>query len=83
MTTWNPRYAAFAAATGMAPDERLAKDRARRTGRMTDFIIWIGERWTEWGGSRPTSRSREDHEKFDAWLAARYLRTHQMELEFA
>lgn len=81
MNTWNPRYAAFASATGMTPSERLAKDRTRRTGRMADFILWIGERWLEWGGPRTTSRSADDHKNFDAWLAAKYMPCTQMELE--
>lgn len=81
--TWNPRYVAFAVATGMTPAARLAADRARHTGRMMEFILWIGQRWTEWGGPRPSSRSRADHDNFDAWLQARYLRGQQMELEFS
>lgn len=81
MSTWNPRYVAYAASTGMDPATRLEADKARRGYSMTDFIIWIGQRWLEWGGPGVTSRSPEDHKNFDAWLAAKYLRQTQMELE--
>ena len=80
MTAWNPRYVAYATATGMDPAQRLAADKSRRTGCMTDFIIWIGQRWQEWGGARPPQRTREDHEQFDAWLATKYRRIQQLEL---
>lgn len=83
MTTWNPRYEAFAAAAGMTPEDRHATDKAKRTGCMGDFIIWIGKQWFEWGGPRSTSRSAEDHRNFDAWLAAKYMPRTQMELELA
>jgi hypothetical protein len=81
--TWNLRYVAFAASTGMQPEERLAIDKASRSYCMTGFILWIGERWVEWGGPRTTSRTREDHENFDNWLRAEHLARQQMELEFA
>lgn len=81
MTTWNPRYVAFAAHTGMTPEERHAADKAKRTGCMGDFIIWISQQWAEWGDPRSTSRSAEDHKNFDAWLAAKYLCHTQVELE--
>lgn len=80
--TWNPRYIAFAASTGMTPAERHAADCSRRTGRMTDFILWIGEQWRTWGGPRSSSRSQQDHQAFDAWLFARYLKGQQLALEF-
>lgn len=40
---------------------------------MAEFIIWIGQRWSEWrkiNGLPPNSiLSREDHANFDAWLS--------------
>lgn len=80
MSEWNPRYVAYAVATGMEPVQRLAADKARRGFCMTDFILWIGDRWNEWGGPRPFQRTQQDHENFDAWLSAKYLRRTQMEL---
>ena len=71
----NPRYVAYAKAHG-TPDQdaMLAQDRERYPGCcMTGYVVWIGERWTEWlkatGRRRPLTE--EDHAAFDAWLSER------------
>lgn len=75
MAEFNPRFVAYAAAQGVSPSEALEACRARRTGRMVGFILWISCKWTEWrklNDREPMcSLSPEDHASFDAWLVAR------------
>ena len=73
---WNPRFVEYAAEQGRTPEEQTISDReAFPGGCMTGFILWIGERWTEWAKLRgrnlaePTTGS--DHLDFDRWLAGR------------
>jgi hypothetical protein len=69
---FNPRYVAYARMHGHTPDEQLAiDDKTWPGGRMAGFILWINERWLEWG--RLTGVSREFHwdcchGSFDAWI---------------
>jgi hypothetical protein len=49
-------------------------------GKMAGYIIWIGERWREWKKETKFSSSFllvSDHERFDAWLAKRFLKEKQ------
>lgn len=69
-----PRYAAYAAAHGHTPVQRLAADhKAHPGGPMAGFMIWIRQRWREWdedhGTTAEHSRTLPEHEAFDAWLA--------------
>lgn len=71
----NPRYIAFATANGHTPDEQFEADKVKWPGGpMTGFILWIRERWAEWGESTGTARFPKTdaiHAAFNAWLAAR------------
>ncbi len=71
---FNPRFVAFAQARGQTPDEALAAAKARRTGGMMDFILWINAKWCEWRRLNKRERfsrlSPDDHAAFDAWLNA-------------
>lgn len=79
---WNPRFVAYARATGEPdPDRALARDGdAYPGGKMTGFILWIRERWTAWylANGRVPDRpscpapmlSQADHESFDRFIGA-------------
>ena len=73
-TTWNPRFVAYAAARGMTAEQASAECKARRTGSMMEFILWINAKWSEWrrlNKREPfSSLSPADHAAFDAWLTA-------------
>lgn len=84
MKVWNQRYVAYAAAAGMTPEQRLATDKATwPVGCMTGFILWNMERWREWGTTGTSTKSPDDHRRFDAWLAAKYGAGQQLQLEVA
>ena len=75
----NPRYIAYAAAHGRAPESMMAHDDAAWPGgRMCGFTLWIADRWRDWKQAQPESRrnaarhgwilSDDDHASFDAML---------------
>mgnify|MGYP001595777524 CR=1 FL=1 len=73
---WNPRYGAYAAAHGLAPDEMLREDAAKFPGgRMAGYLVWMNARWQEWRalhGIKPNAfLSTLEHDDFDAWIAWR------------
>lgn len=79
MTTYNPRYVAYAAAHGRSPADMLAEDKDCWPGvRMVGFILWIGRQWEAWraanGRKRDDFLTAADHASFDAWLAALALK---------
>lgn len=41
---YSPVYVAFARSNNRTPEQQLAIDRARRTGRMTEFFVFVGEK---------------------------------------
>lgn len=67
---YHPRFLAFAASQGATPQEASERGRPLK-GRP--YVIWIGERWTEWrklrGRSAYSHLTAADHADFDAWLA--------------
>lgn len=70
---WTARFRAYAAAHGRTPEAQLAHDvQIWRGGRMTGFILWLGQRLAEWrrlrGLPRGVCMRAEDHQAFDAWL---------------
>ncbi len=72
-TGWNPRFVAYCA--GAPPEEVLLRDEETWPGgKMTGFILWIGERWRAFARERPrldmAFLSNEDHAAFTAWLLA-------------
>lgn len=74
MTTWNPRYVAYAAAHGCDPETMLAEDaKCYPGGRMAGFMQWIGSRWEAWraanGRKHDEPLAPNDHASFDAWLS--------------
>lgn len=85
---WNPYYVAYAAAHGRCAEDMAAFDRERYPGgQMAGFILWMSQRWAEWGRSRGISRgsggewrdadgrsvilSGNDHAEFGGWLRGR------------
>jgi hypothetical protein len=74
MKDWNPRYAAFAYAHSLTPQQQLHHDCAQ-PGKMVGFMLWNSARWREWEketGWRGVSKSTADHDAYDAWLAAKF-----------
>ena len=46
---WNPHYVAYARAHGKSPGEMLRQDKTKWPGgRMSGFLIWMSEGWSEW-----------------------------------
>lgn len=75
MSDFQARYALYAKAHGLTPDEALERDaKARPAGKMTGYILWISARWNEWRELRGVDRfdpiTPEQHADFDAWLAS-------------
>lgn len=61
------RYTAYATAHGNTPEQQLTADRVRWPGgHMAGFIVWIDEKWREFG--RPQTITDEVSVAFDAWL---------------
>jgi hypothetical protein len=83
-TDFQSRYVAYAKAHGKAPAEMLAADKeALPGGCMARFMVWIGERWTEWCREFKRDRymlSEQDHADFDAWLKAYEMSRRQLEV---
>lgn len=70
---WNPRYEAYAAAHGRTVDEQARADNRADAGKMTGYIVWIGQQWEAYRletglGYAPTP---ERQHAFDVWLTAR------------
>jgi hypothetical protein len=70
---WNPRFVAYAAASGIGPQEALDRDRVQFPGGcMTGFVLLMSGRWQEWdrnhGHSRDHVRNQAEYAAFDAWL---------------
>lgn len=78
---WNTRFVCYAASHGREPREQIEHDAGVWLGgKMAGYIIWIGERWREWKKETKFSSSFllvSDHERFDAWLAKRFLKEKQ------
>lgn len=73
MNDWNPRFVAYAAATGMDPQERFDADVAAFPGgAMAGFMGWLSGQWREFysPGVVPGHITDADHAAFDAWLTA-------------
>ncbi len=71
--TMNPRYVNYAMANGRDADAQLEHDRVEFPGGcMCGYIIWIGQRWAEFGKlqgwPRNYIKSDADHKAFDLWL---------------
>lgn len=72
---WNRRYVVYARAHGQTPEQMGSSDvQLWPGGRMTGYIVWIEERWSEYralrGWIRQYPLSPADHAAFDAWLEA-------------
>lgn len=70
---WNPRYAAYAKASGKFPGDQLASDMQEFPDAcMMNFSIWIQAQWFEWRKMKNITRdiflSDADHQEFDVWL---------------
>lgn len=70
---YQPRYLAYCAVQGRAPEAQLAHDKdAWPGGSMAGFILWINARWTEWnaltGWPSGETHGKTQHEEFDLWL---------------
>jgi hypothetical protein len=71
MNAYRFRYRAYAAAHGLSPAAMLRHDRKRHLcASGLGFILWMGERWAEWGREHKRVRPYlpADHTSFDAWL---------------
>jgi hypothetical protein len=74
-SVWNPRYVAYARASGKHPSQMLSLDRKRYPGgRMSGFIRWIDSKWRKWdqvhAHPRDHVRTVKEHDDFTAWLLA-------------
>lgn len=74
MTTYNPRYVAYAAAHGKTPEEMLACDAEKWPGgKMCGFTLWTQGKWILYAKRHDLNReflTEEDHLNFTAWLEA-------------
>lgn len=73
---WNSRYVVYAETHGFDPATMLAVDRVLWPGGcMVGFMVWIGERWTEFrrkeGLRWDAPLGDVEHAAFDAWIGAR------------
>jgi hypothetical protein len=77
MSNWNPRYLAYCYAHERSPEEMHAFDGQRFPGgRMCGFMCWNMQQWSEFGKTHKFdrhSKSKADHDAYDAWLEAKYL----------
>lgn len=71
----NPRYIAYAAASGLTPDEALARDKREHPGGcMIPFMLWIGDRVRAFFEAHPEAfvgrspHALSDHDAFDRFL---------------
>lgn len=66
MSTWNPRYVAYAKAHGKTPEEMQAGEKS-----MVGFILWIGGQVVEFRKAHPDAfvgSAIRDHAAFDRFL---------------
>ena len=66
MTTWNPRYVAYAKAHGKSPEDMISGQKS-----MVGFILWIGEQVVAFRNESPgafVGTSIRDHAAFDRFL---------------
>lgn len=66
MSTWNPRYVAYAKAHGKTPEEMQAGEKS-----MVGFILWIGGQVVEFRKAHPDAfvgSAIQDHAAFDRFL---------------
>lgn len=72
----NPRFAAYARATGMTCVDRLAQDRRDWPGGvMVGFIQWNTARLLDYSRINPAAfymGHLTNHDAYDAWLAETY-----------
>lgn len=86
VTTWNPRYVAYAAAHNKTPEAMIEHDKeAWPGGKMTGYILWSNAHWSRWfveckgrkraepaSSSYPDYISERDQKHFTAWLQQQY-----------
>ena len=66
MTTWNPRYVAYAKAHGKGPEDMISEQKS-----MVGFMLWIGEQKVAFRSENPgafVGTSIRDHAAFDRFL---------------
>lgn len=71
MTSWNPRYVAYAKAQGKTPEEMMTSQRS-----MVGFILWIGGQVVEFKKAKPDAfvgSAIRDHAAFDRYLGVETL----------
>ena len=72
MSTYQPRYVAYAIAHEKIPEDMLAFDKERYPGGcMTGFMLWIQNKWRVWAkltGTDLEFLGEKEHEAFDIWL---------------
>lgn len=66
MTTWNPRYVAYAKANGKSPEDMIAGQKS-----MVGFILWISEQVVAFRNENPgafVGTAIQDNAAFDRFL---------------
>lgn len=70
---WSPRFVAYAASRGLAPEDVPV-------GHGADFINWMSSEWALFADEHgikvnwPGQWTEAQHDKFDAWQAERWIR---------